>query len=175
VDETKRLASNSDLESYSEYATSPPESRSPNPSVSTPPTDLRPEHQILPLGHITVPGPTEQSSHSHPFPPQANSFENRLVSSASDITHEDLPLLSLSNPLTIEGILNKGGSEYVDNSETYHHSGEAQTIPQIYSERPAWPLTDPSEALLLRHFVQNLAIWVRRRKISHVNWSVILY
>lgn len=30
----------------------------------------------------------------------------------------------------------------------------------IYSHSPIWPLTDPSEALLLRHFVQNLAIWL---------------
>lgn len=34
----------------------------------------------------------------------------------------------------------------------------------IYSA-PIWPLTDPSEALLLRHFVQNLAIWVNIRDI----------
>lgn len=32
--------------------------------------------------------------------------------------------------------------------------------PPIYLDRPIWPLTDPAEALLLRHFVQNLAIWV---------------
>jgi len=34
-------------------------------------------------------------------------------------------------------------------------------VSSIYSDAPIWPLTDPSEALLLRHFVQNLAIWVR--------------
>lgn len=32
--------------------------------------------------------------------------------------------------------------------------------PSIYLEAPIWPLTDPSEALLLRHYVQNLATWV---------------
>jgi hypothetical protein len=35
-----------------------------------------------------------------------------------------------------------------------------EALPSIYSDTPIWPLTDPSEALLLRHFVQNLAIWV---------------
>ena len=33
--------------------------------------------------------------------------------------------------------------------------------PSIYLDTPVWPLTDPSEAVLLRHFVQNLATWVR--------------
>lgn len=37
---------------------------------------------------------------------------------------------------------------------------ELQLFPSIYSEEPIWPLQDPSQALLLRHFVQNLAIWV---------------
>ncbi len=32
--------------------------------------------------------------------------------------------------------------------------------PSIYLDTPVWPLTDPSEAVLLRHFVQNLATWV---------------
>jgi hypothetical protein len=32
--------------------------------------------------------------------------------------------------------------------------------PSIYLNTPVWPLTDPSEAVLLRHFVQNLATWV---------------
>jgi hypothetical protein len=31
---------------------------------------------------------------------------------------------------------------------------------QIYLDHPIWPLTDDSEALLLRHYVQNLATWV---------------
>jgi hypothetical protein len=33
-------------------------------------------------------------------------------------------------------------------------------LPSIYLEKPIWPLKDPTEALLLRHYVQNLAIWV---------------
>ncbi|PMD35790.1 hypothetical protein L207DRAFT_94577 [Hyaloscypha variabilis F] len=32
--------------------------------------------------------------------------------------------------------------------------------PSIYLDTPVWPLTDPSEAVLLRHFVQNLATWL---------------
>ena len=32
--------------------------------------------------------------------------------------------------------------------------------PSIYLDTPVWPLTDPAEAVLLRHFVQNLATWV---------------
>lgn len=33
-------------------------------------------------------------------------------------------------------------------------------LPSIYLEKAVWPLKDPAEALLLRHYVQNLAIWV---------------
>lgn len=37
---------------------------------------------------------------------------------------------------------------------------ETRIFPSIYLDEPVWPLTDPAEAKLLRHFVQNLAIWV---------------
>jgi len=33
--------------------------------------------------------------------------------------------------------------------------------PPMYKTKPIWPLTDPEQAGLFRHFVQNLAIWVR--------------
>ena len=40
---------------------------------------------------------------------------------------------------------------------------------QIYLDRPVWPLTKLSEALLLRHFAQNLATWVNRLKQTDLN------
>jgi hypothetical protein len=34
--------------------------------------------------------------------------------------------------------------------------------PHVYLDEPVWPLTDHSEAVLFRHFIQKLAIWVGR-------------
>lgn len=62
---------------------------------------------------------------------------------------------SYDHPLTIEELTDQGGTH-----STHQHS-HSPPLPPIYSSTPIWPLTDPSEAFLLRHFVQNLAIWVR--------------
>jgi hypothetical protein len=76
-------------------------------------------------------------------------------------------LPSFDHPLTIEELIDQGaaGSSHPSSSEEYVHN-QLHSLPPIYSNTPVWPLTDPSEALLLRHFVQNLAIWVRRTLAS---------
>lgn len=73
------------------------------------------------------------------------------------------PLRSYDHPLSIEQLTDQGSSppSHQHGHQMYGLDHSASTIPQIYSSAPVWPLTDPSEALLLRHFVQNLAIWVR--------------
>jgi hypothetical protein len=45
---------------------------------------------------------------------------------------------------------------------TFENILQSAPLPSIYLETPVWPLKDPAEALLLRHYVQNLAIWVGR-------------
>jgi hypothetical protein len=50
-------------------------------------------------------------------------------------------------------------SLYPETPSTFQDSSPS-TFPSIYLDEPVWPLTDPAEANLLRHFVQNLAIWV---------------
>lgn len=173
MDETKGLSSNSDYES--EYATPPPETRSTDITsvFSTPAADIHalpePDHvSILPASMITHHGtvhhsqsPTAIASSTSPFTHAL--WEEQVVSSTPQPSHEALPLLSSSNPLTIEGILNKSGTEPLRQEvyQAYDHGERSPSIPPIYSERPIWPLADPAEALLLRHFVQNLAIWVR--------------
>jgi hypothetical protein len=49
---------------------------------------------------------------------------------------------------------------YAEGNIGVQSSVAQQSLPSIYLSAPVWPLTDPSEALLLRHFVQNLATWV---------------
>jgi hypothetical protein len=91
-------------------------------------------------------------------------WDERTTSNTSNLSHEAQPLFS-SNPLTIEGLLNKSGTDvsYQNFAESYPHNGESPPLPPIYSEKPVWPLTNPEEARLLRHFVQNLAIWVSNK------------
>lgn len=44
-----------------------------------------------------------------------------------------------------------------------NHDPEVQAMrAQIYHERDVWPLQSREEAMLFRHFVRNLSIWVRR-------------
>lgn len=43
----------------------------------------------------------------------------------------------------------------------FHEDGHAhERRARIYLNEPVWPLTSPDEALLFRHFVQKLAMWV---------------
>lgn len=39
-------------------------------------------------------------------------------------------------------------------------------FPSIYLDEPVWPLSNPEEAILLRHFVQKLAIWVSENHLA---------
>lgn len=66
------------------------------------------------------------------------------------------------HPLSIDELIDQNVTQplHQHGHQMYSHDHIASTTPQIYSGAPIWPLTDPSEALLLRHFVQNLAIWV---------------
>jgi hypothetical protein len=54
----------------------------------------------------------------------------------------------------------KGRSRASSEPRAAQRSSMLHTSP-TYLERPIWPLKDPSEALLFRHYVENLAIWVR--------------
>jgi hypothetical protein len=65
------------------------------------------------------------------------------LSTTKAFTEQDAPSISL----------------YPETPSTFQDSSPS-TFPSIYLDEPVWPLTDPAEANLLRHFVQNLAIWV---------------
>jgi hypothetical protein len=65
------------------------------------------------------------------------------LSTAKAFAEEDGPSISL----------------YPETPSTFQDSSPS-TFPSIYLDEPVWPLTDPAEANLLRHFVQNLAIWL---------------
>ena len=171
IDESRGLASNFDYEYLLETVT-PPLSRSTDAtSAFSTPTPLA--HPIgepellqtpnLPPSRVTSHGIDSPSTK----PPLASPLHHRLweehtVSDTSELSQEALPPNYSSNPLTIEGILNKSAANISHQGihQSYNRSVESPSISPIYLERPVWPLADPAEALLLRHFVQNLATWV---------------
>jgi hypothetical protein len=178
VDETKGLASNSEYESFSEYATPPPDTRSTDATsaFSTPIADFpivrKPEHTLIqPLSAVTSHGIGEPDQSPSVIQPLTSPFGHQLweehsASNRTDLSQETLPLFPSPNPLTIEGILNKNTADSAHQQVQSCSPSKASTsIPPIYSDRPVWPLADPAEALLLRHFVQNLATWVRQYQI----------
>jgi hypothetical protein len=92
------------------------------------------------------------------------STEVALFSQLPEAPQSNQSLPAFDHPLTIKELIDQGALDQA------HHSGSealltaqiSGTLEPIYSRTaPVWPLTDVSEALLLRHFVQNLAIWVK--------------
>jgi len=87
--------------------------------------------------------------------------EHGTASEVPRLSQVEYTHLPSPNPSTTKGILN---SEAVIESPHTNDQPKFQVdpnlLPSIYLDTPVWPLTDPAEALLLRHFVQNLAIWV---------------
>lgn len=170
VDETKGLPSSSDCDSFSEYVTPPPENRSTDATsaFSTPTADAilltQPENaQVL---QVTGSEASDYNQSTSATASLASPFthglwDDSITSKTSNLSHEAQPLL-FSNPLTIEGLLNKHGTDdsHQKVPRSYQHNAESLLLPPIYSEEPVWPLTNPEEALLLGHFVQNLAIWL---------------
>lgn len=92
-----------------------------------------------------------------------SSTETATFSEALDSHQTNKPIPAYNHPMSIEELIDHDRSQplHQHGHQMYTHDHTASTVPQIYSRTPIWPLTDPSEALLLRHFVQNLATWVR--------------
>ena len=185
VNETKGISSNSDNESYSEYETPQPDPRPSNvaSAFSTPTNDafVEPQHSPIFAGSKSTDHvPVDRSESPSAIPSLTTSFnhkhwESRLEQRTDSNPPEQGSLLlpSSPNPLTIEGILNKGGAVpfHQELHQAYEHGKESPPIPPIYSDKPVWPLADPAEAKLLRHFIQKLAIWVRGIILSEV-WGI---
>jgi hypothetical protein len=92
-----------------------------------------------------------------------SSTELVIFSQPLDSHSLNQPIPSYHHPLTIEELTDQRATRSTPQHghQTHGNDHGSSTVPQIYSSTPTWPLTDPSEALLLRHFVQNLATWVR--------------
>lgn len=111
---------------------------------------LPPLHSITSFAHTSafLPPPIEPAgpptSISNPF--SLSGDDPQLPSPAPSAQHD---VRSIRAP-----------SIYSPSQFSFNETLEQSAAPTIYLDKPIWPLKDPEEALLLRHFVQKLAIWV---------------
>lgn len=162
VDETQELVNNyedeSDIENvdvgiagvvespHSTSATQVSQSESPHPSwtlVRTP----RPL-SVSSLVHAESPfiGPLSEHVSLPKLPPLPRDLTQLPSPSSFNVRRQ------------IDGEIPSTG-EFVEVNTSFSNQ-RSPSLPPIYTNKPVWPLTDPAEALLLRHYVQNLAIWV---------------
>jgi hypothetical protein len=166
LDETREISSNYAREFHFEP---------PIPGVGNPPTDLSSTNSDELSTNGSRPAPEanvrrkrslspDSSGTQKARPPIKPSTEVALFSQLPEAPQSNQSLPAFDHPLTIKELIDQGALDQA------HHSGSealltaqiSGTLEPIYSRTaPVWPLTDVSEALLLRHFVQNLAIWVK--------------
>ncbi|RDW73068.1 hypothetical protein BP6252_06975 [Coleophoma cylindrospora] len=112
-----------------------------------------------------LPDHTTNSVHS---PSIANTVSPDLTASEWDtfrarsprIQRDISPQRALSDPSPIHVSIDSDNAKTTrPRSPMRREETEIKTLAPVYVEN-AWPLKDPSEALLLRHFIHNLAIWL---------------
>ena len=84
--------------------------------------------------------------------------QHNLSSKSPVFPHNDFEQLPSPDPSTGKAIAEEDSVALA--YDPFQTGIEPPPPPSIYLDTPVWPLTDPSEAVLLRHFVQNLATWV---------------
>ena len=166
LDETREISSNYASEFHSEP---------PIPGVGNPPTDLSITNSDELSTNGSRPAPEanvrrkrslspDSSGIQKARPPIRPSTEVVLFSPLPEAAQSNQSLPAFDHPLTIKELIDQGTLEqtHPSGSEACLTAQISGSLEPIYSRiAPIWPLTDISEALLLRHFVQNLAIWVK--------------
>lgn len=167
VDETPSL-NNNDYESESENGEpseeAPPEytqtstSQFTQDEASHSPFD---DHQSLRSGTASLP-PLATLSWEQPSTSTFEPHHQVSLPRIPGLPHHDFTQLPSPVPSTPRAILNHDTSThtYHEDHNTFRDPVSSISLPSIYLDKPVWPLTDPQEARLLRHFVQNLAIWL---------------
>lgn len=158
VDETSEIASNYDDDSP-EMISPQFEDRNTDPSISSD-TASQVETRSMVRSIGTAPLSLSSSGSRTKSSGSAVNFSQSL-----EIQTRTQSLSSYPHTLSIDELIDqratRSSHQHGHQAYSQDHSASNLTIPAIYSDTPIWPLTDPSEALLLRHFVQNLATWVR--------------
>jgi len=168
IDETEGLSNNYEPESESDAPFAPSEDR---PSVSAGSTSS--SHVPRSAGspslssiRLILESDTGQTPKSHGDSSSLGAMNPAIVDTPSHhsntskspiFSHEVFAQLPSPNPSTGKAIAE---DETLALTFDEFQNSIALPPPSIYLDTPVWPLTDPSEAVLLRHFVQNLATWV---------------
>lgn len=84
--------------------------------------------------------------------------QHNLSSKSPVFPHNEFEQLPSPDPSTGKAIAEEDSVALA--YDPFQTGIEPPPPPSIYLDTPVWPLTDPSEAVLLRHFVQNLATWL---------------
>ena len=155
-------------------STSPPASQRtafPVPSNQPPQSD---SPMTAPFGNMVLPPLHSITSFAHSGPvlpplPKSNPTFARFNSLPEEDPQLPSPAASIPRAHSASDVQTSTGTNV---SLSRDGSLLAHASPTIYLETPVWPLKDPAEALLLRHFVQKLAIWVL---IIFTSISLFLY
>lgn len=179
VDETRRVVSY-----YASDIDSPPEIFSSASTQNRSTSDTSPDNRPHSAPQI---GDSHQRSPVHP-----NLFDQQYAN--SDFLHHSQPSQGLSISQIIHADLEKPpplqpddvslqqyhlpaisellteGNHQSSGNATIHPTQQFTQSPRslVPQERPVWPLTDPTEANLLRHYIQHLAIWVWLHEHNHI-------
>lgn len=182
VDETEGLSNNYESESESDTPFPPSEG---GPSVSAGSTSsshvsrsaASPSLSSIRLIVDSDTGQTPRSPENATSlgttnPSTLDTTGQHSMSSKSPFSHDDFTQLPSPGPSTGKPIAEDDlvGITY----DAFQNTIAPPPSPSIYLDTPVWPLTDPSEAVLLRHFVQNLATWVCHPATSNFFSRVLL-
>ena len=126
-------------------------------------------------GNITLPPLHSITSFAHTTPylhaPIEPSGPPTSISNPFSLSGEDPQLPSPAPSTQHDRRSTRAPSIYSASIFSYDGVLEKNPSPNIYLDKPVWPLKDPEEALLLRHFVQKLAIWVCNPPYQHSTTS----
>jgi hypothetical protein len=170
IDETEGLSNSYESGSESDTPFAPSDDR-PSISAGSTSSSYVPRSAVSPsLSSIRL-IPDSRTGETTRGPENATSFgvmnsstldtlgQHSLPSSSPVFSHDGFAQLPSPDPSTGKAMAEEEPVTLTYNA--FQTGIDPPPPPSIYLDTPVWPLTDPSEAVLLRHFVQNLATWVR--------------
>lgn len=167
VNETEALVSHYEDDSDSDTPRQTSDSgpaESPYSTVTQAPQTSSPKSPMRRESSWTLdqsPRPTSAPSFELSKSPIVRSVQRPNSASKLPPLHE---LIQLPSPTSSVATGSHFSSERLVNYPALPNILDATVSTSIYLDKPVWPLRDPAEALLLRHYVQNLAIWVSKGK-----------
>jgi len=165
IDESQALVNNCEDDSESENMDVDMAGASESPESSSAPHVSHTDSPQSSWTLVRTPRPASVSSFSHTDSPFIGPLQERISMPKLPPLPHDLTRLLSPGSFTSTRQVDIGIEATPGYLQSHSPLRDAHPRtpppPSIYLDKPVWPLTDPAEALLLRHYVQNLAIWVR--------------